>query len=122
VGAGSGAKAQGAGGNAGTTARPAQDIARPTGRSAPHETALELLACGLSWDALWRLGFEEARCLLHCSAHRQALAALDVESARVASLAFAEPDEQRRALIALAHRADALERRFRRDYPPEHSG
>jgi hypothetical protein len=86
---------------------------------APHETLLDLLACGLGWDEARRVGFEEAQCLLYCHALRRELAALDAESARVASLALADPDEQRRALTALAHRAAALERRFRRDYPPE---
>ena len=87
-------------------------------KPAPHETLLDLLACGLDWDAACRLSFEEAQCLLHVHFHREALAALDSESARIASLAFADSEDQRRALTALSLRAKALEHRFRRDYQP----
>ncbi len=86
--------------------------------AAPHETILELLACGLEWDAARQVSFEEAQCLLSLQAHRRALAALDAESARIASLAFTDPSELGRALTGLSLRAGAMEHRFRRDYPP----
>lgn len=89
-----------------------------SGATAPHETLLDLLACGLGYGAARSLGYEEAQCLLFIQAHRSELAALDSESARIASLAFADPDEQRRLLAGLGLRAKALEHRFRRNYPP----
>lgn len=73
---------------------------------------LALLQLNLSLaEARW-LGFEETLCLLH---HRQLdlqLASLESESARVASLSFADPDAQNRALSALAHRQAALVDKF----------
>jgi hypothetical protein len=42
---------------------------------------------------------------------------LEGEAARIASLPFADALEQRRALIALAHRSEAELDRFYRRYP-----
>lgn len=73
---------------------------------------LALLQLNLNLAEARQLGFEETLCLLH---HRQLdlqLESLERESARVASLGFADPESQGRALSALVHRQAALVEKF----------
>ncbi|MBN2080899.1 hypothetical protein JW859_01705 [bacterium] len=74
---------------------------------------------GLGWQAARRLGLEEVLCLLYHAALSDELAALEGEAARVASLSFADPAEQQRALAMLGHRRQAALDRFYRPRPLE---
>jgi|GEM_PF-4783190 len=60
---------------------------------------------------------EEVLCLLQHAALNDELAALESEAARVASLSYAEPAEQQRALAMLGHRRQAALDRFYRLHP-----
>lgn len=55
-------------------------------------------------------------CLLLHRAHERELAFLDAESARVASLNLAEPEQQQRLLLALQHRMRRALERFNAAY------
>jgi hypothetical protein len=79
---------------------------------AAHEVLLELLACGLNWAEARALPLEDVACLLHVSAHRRELAALDAEAARIASLPWDDAQEQQRLLLKLRHQAAAAIARF----------
>ncbi len=76
---------------------------------------LALLGLNLTLSEARGLGFEETLCLLHHRKLDMQLASLESESARVASLGFADPDSQARALSALAHRQAALVEKFYQD-------
>ena len=73
---------------------------------------LELMQAGLGYAEARTVGYEEALCLLHHARFERELHTLDAEEARIASLSFADPQEQQRALIALRHKAKALTERF----------
>jgi len=72
---------------------------------------------GLTWVEAKALSVEEVLCLLHHAELEESMQYLHAESARVASLSFADPHEQQRALSTLAHRAAALLDRFYRRIP-----
>ncbi len=77
-----------------------------------HQTVLALLSCGLGYSEAQRISYEDALCLLACKAHCDELEWLDREAARIASLSFADPDEQQKHLLALRHRARRAVERF----------
>jgi hypothetical protein len=79
-----------------------------------HLTLCELLSAGLSYAEAKSITLEDALCLLECSRYRAALAALDSESARVASLISADTDAQQRELMLLEQKARMLTTRFLR--------
>jgi hypothetical protein len=76
-----------------------------------------LLKLGLSYGEAQSLGAEELLCLLHHSQLEERLAALDRETARIASLPFADPHEQQQALAGLRHQAEFELDRFYRGVP-----
>ncbi len=77
-----------------------------------HQVLIALLELNLTLSEARHLGFEETLCLLHHRKFDLQLASLESESARVASLGFADPDSQTRGLSSLAHRHAALVERF----------
>lgn len=85
----------------------------PPAQIIPHLILSELLAAGLSYGEALSLPLEELLCLLECSRYRQALAALEAERARVASLISADTDAQQRELLLLSQKARLLSARFR---------
>jgi len=78
---------------------------------------LRLLGLGLSLAEAQSLTYEEMLCLMFHAEITAVQGWLEGEGARIASLPFADPCEQRRALIALAHRGEAELDRFYRRYP-----
>ncbi|MCH7472194.1 hypothetical protein IIA79_04500 [bacterium] len=73
---------------------------------------LALCRSGLSYAEARAVGMEEMLCLLAHARIEETLRELGAESARVASQSFADPEEQRRALTSLKHRANAELDRF----------
>jgi hypothetical protein len=80
-----------------------------------HDVLLELLRLGLSWNDARSLPAEEVLCLLAHAALRRELDELNAESARIASLPFADPHEQQRLLLRLKHSAAGKLDRFYRE-------
>lgn len=87
-----------------------------------HQVILALLRAGLSLAEARSLGMEELLCLLAHRRLEETLAALDAETARVASLPLADAAEQQRLLAALHHRAEAaLDRFYRKQQGATHA-
>ena len=78
---------------------------------------LRLLALGMSLAEARSLSYEEMLCLMFHAELTAVQGWIEGEGARIASLSFADPEQQRRALTALAHRGEAELDRFYRRYP-----